>query len=101
MGDLRPGYGRFQVTASGQLLAFYYVAGTDASGQPIAEHRIVEIGPDGSANQPVVVRFETPLASFFTATQRAGCRPSDVLDLFGDSGGAMRYARIRLVEHDQ
>ena len=101
MGDLRPGYGRFQVTASGQLLAFYYVAGTDASGQPIAEHRIVEIGSDGMASKPVAVQFEKPLPSFFTATQRAGCPPADVLDLFGNYGGAMRYARIRLVEHAQ
>jgi hypothetical protein len=98
LGGLRPGYGRFQVTESGQLLAFYYVGGTDASGQPIAEHRIVEIDPDGTASQPVAVRFETPLPSFFTATQRAGCQPADVLELFGSSDGAMRYARIRLVE---
>ena len=99
LGGLRPGRGRFQRTASGRLLVCYYLGGTDASGSPIAENRIVEIGPDGSLGQPVTVPLKTALPSFFTATERAGCQPSNLLDLFGDSGGTMRYARIRLAEH--
>lgn len=98
LGGLRPGYGRFHVTESGRLVVFYYVCGKDASGDLIAEHRLVEISPDGSLGQPVLVRLETPLSLFFTATVRAGCQPSNVLDIFGNSGGSMRYARIRLEE---
>jgi len=97
LGGLRPGYGRFHVTESGQLLAVCYAGGTDGSGKPVSEYRIFEVSSDGTTGQSSTFRLETPLPNFFNATERAGCRPSNVLDLFGAADGAMRYARIRLV----
>ena len=38
----------------------------------------------------------TPMPTFYTATPRAGCAPANVIDMFGDIGQTMRYARIRL-----
>ena len=96
LGGERPGDACFQVTEDGRLLAFYHVSGTDTEGKGISEHRLVEIDRDGSHSEPVVVKMKTPLGSFFSATIRAGCQPSNILDLFGDIGGTMRYVRIRL-----
>ncbi|HQO34213.1 MAG TPA: hypothetical protein PLG59_06100 [bacterium] len=96
LGGERTGDGRFHVTQDGRLHAFYYVNGTNAEGASISEHRLTEIFPDGNHGEPVLVKLETPLRSFFTATIRGGCKPSNFLDLFGDTGSAMRYVRIRL-----
>ncbi|MFH1743553.1 MAG: hypothetical protein ABIH23_31505 [bacterium] len=96
LGGERPGDACFQVTEDGRLCAFYYVSGTDAQGTSISEHRLVEIDRDGGHSEPVVVKMQTPLGSFFSATMHAGCQPSNILDLFGDIGGTMRYVRIPL-----
>jgi len=98
LGGLRHGDGRFQVTQEGRLLVFYYVGGTDETGKSVAEHRIVEIDDDGVPSKPITVHLKTPLPTFFTATSRAGCERSNTLDLFGNSGQAMHYARIQLAE---
>ena len=95
IGDERPGWGRFQITEKGRLFVFYYVGGKNERGQSISENRLVEIHADGSHGKPVTIKLEKPLSSFFTATVRAGSRPSRTLDVFGDAGGKMRYARIR------
>ena len=96
LGGERPSYARFQVTEDGRLFGFYHVGGTNARGESISEHRLVEIYPSGGHSEPVKITLQKPMRSFFTATIRAGCRPSHILDLFGDVGGTMRYVRIRL-----
>jgi len=98
LGGLRPGYGRFHETQDGRLFAFYYVGGKDKTGQALNEHRIVEMGADGPSSKPVSIEMKTPLTVFFTSTPRAGCQPSNLLDIYGSANGAMHYARIRLVE---
>jgi len=95
-GGLRPGRGRFHVMPDGRLLVVYHVGGTNRDGKGISENRIVEIFPDGRHGEAVTVPLEKPLTAFFTATPRAGCAPSDVIDLFGQIGDAMRYVRVRL-----
>lgn len=85
----RAGNGRFQVTPDGRLFVFYYVGGS------VSENRLVEVLPDGFS-APVKVPLQKPLSSFYTATPRAGCAPSHTLDLLGDIGGTLRYARVRL-----
>lgn len=92
----RPGNGRFHVLPDGRLLVVYYVSGQDACGKAVSENRLVEIRPDGTIGQAVRIPLRKPLPSFFTATPRAGCAPLPLLDLFGDVGGTMRYARIRV-----
>jgi hypothetical protein len=94
-----PGNGRFHVTADGRLFVFYYVSGTNAEGQSVSENRIMEIYPDGSQSSSVVVGLEYPFTSMYNATWRAGCKPSNILDLYGQCAGKGRtlsYARIRV-----
>ena len=93
-----PGRGRFHVTPGGRLLVFYHAGGKNARSQSVYENRLVEVLPDGSFSPPVTVPLKKPLESFFTATPRAGCKPSVFLDLLGESGSTLRYARIRLEE---
>jgi hypothetical protein len=96
LGGERPGDGRFHVTPDGRLFVFYYVGGSAPGGKPIAENRLVEIHPDDTCGQAVAVKLEKPLSAFFTATVRAGCQPSSILDLYGAVDRTMRYVRIRL-----
>jgi hypothetical protein len=96
LGGERPSDARFQVTEEGRLFIFYHVGGTNARGEPISENRLVEVYPAGNHSEPVTVTLQKPLRSFFTATVRAGCQTSHILDLFGEVGGTMRYVRIRL-----
>ncbi len=65
-------------------------------GKPLAEHRLIEIGPDGAAGPAVAVKLAQPLPGFFNAGGRAGCRPSNVIDILGEHAGTMRYARVRI-----
>jgi hypothetical protein len=46
----------------------------------------------------VPIALREPFSTFFTATERGGSRPSDLLDLFGVGQDAqtLRYARVRL-----
>ena len=44
----------------------------------------------------LVAPLKLPFLSYFTATVRAGCKPSRTLDLFGPVEETMRYVRIRL-----
>jgi hypothetical protein len=96
LGALMPGRGRFQVTDDGRLFVFYHVGGQGDDGRAVSENRVVEVLPDGRLGEPVAVHLKQPLSAFFTATVRAGCRPSNIVDVFGPIGQTMRYARIRL-----
>jgi hypothetical protein len=95
-GGERPGDARFQITGTGQVFVFFYVGGTNAQGKAIAENRLVELADDGKPGESVIVTLQNPLSTFFSATVRAGCRPSNILDLLGNANNSMRYARIRL-----
>ena len=94
-----PGAARFHITPDSRMLVLYYVSGTSQAGKRISENRLLEIGPGGRPGPPVTVPLKHPFTSFFTATVRAGCRPSWTLDLLGQcagKAGAIRYARIAL-----
>jgi len=94
-----PGVGRFQATPQGRLFVCYYCSGANAAGQPVSENRLVEILPEGKHGTPVRLPLAHPLSSFMTATERAGCAPSPVLEMLGVTPGepyAMRYARVRI-----
>jgi hypothetical protein len=87
------------VTADGRLFVFYYVGGKNADGQPVSEDRLLEVLPDGTQTKPQRIALDKPFTSFFTATWRAGCAPSDVLDIYGTrvgGGNTLSYARIRI-----
>ena len=56
----------------------------------------MELLPEGIPSQPVPVPLAQPLGAFFTATERSGSPPSDILDVLGEKGHTLRYARIRI-----
>jgi hypothetical protein len=94
-----PSSARFHVTPEGRLFVFYYVTGSDATGKPLSENRMMELRPDGASGTTVTVALRYPLSSCFTATVRGGSPPSTTLDLLGQRAGASTnicYARIRL-----
>ena len=81
-----PTSGRFQVAPAGRLFVFYYVEGTNPSGEMIRENRLMEVHPDGNVGDPVLVPMKHPLGgflAFFTATTRGGSPPSETLDVLG------------------
>lgn len=80
---------RFQATPEGRLIVFYHQAGGNY---------LLEIAPDGVPSQPVPVPLSQPLGAFFTATERGGCAPSNILDVLGEKDQTLRYARIRIAE---
>ncbi|MBM4028824.1 MAG: hypothetical protein FJ280_26030 [Planctomycetes bacterium] len=97
--NARPGRGRFQITPDNRLLVFFYVSGSDTSGKPISENRLLEIRSDGSAGNAVRVPLKRPFTDFFTATIRAGSPPSNTLELLGTQQGSratISFARLRL-----
>ena len=93
LGSLRPGDAHFQVTERGRVFALCYISDSARSG-----NYLIEIQANGTHGQPVPVPLKTPLGSFFVATVRAGNQPSSILDVLGNTGHSMRYARVRLKE---
>lgn len=92
-----PGNGRFHITSDGRLFVMYFVNGSNAEGKPVAENRVLEIGQDGTPGPTARVPFAKPFTSFFTCTPRAGCLPSDTLEVLGEcleSPHKVRYARV-------
>ena len=97
---------RFQVTPDGRLFVIYYVSGTGPDNELVSENRILELYSDGSASRPVGIPLEHPLTEFFTATVRAGCKPSFTIDLLGyrkggfglftDSPTTLSYAQVSI-----
>jgi len=96
---LTPGEARFHSTPDGRLYVFYYISGKSASGAQVSENRIMEITSDGLPGQFQTIPFKSPFMNFQTATERAGCRPSEWIDLIGVREGqanTISYGRIRL-----
>ncbi|RJP18395.1 MAG: hypothetical protein C4527_29110 [Candidatus Omnitrophota bacterium] len=93
----QPHYARFHATPDGRLYAVTFVSGVDRSGTAFQENQIQQILP--AIGKPVAISFKDPFRSFFTATERGGSKPSDLLDLYGigSQGNTLRYARVRLV----
>ena len=91
-----PGRGRFHITPDGRMFVFLHASVPDATGKRIDENRLVEIRSDGTLGPFVPVPLKVPMATFFTASVRAGCAPSDTIDLLGETGQTIRYARVRI-----
>lgn len=85
-----PGNARFHATSDGRLFIVYYCGGSDN------ENRLLQILPEGD-NKPVRLDLQNPFGTFFTAAERGGSAPSDILDLFGSGRDqTLRYARIKI-----
>ncbi|MFC1452952.1 hypothetical protein ACFLSJ_06360 [Verrucomicrobiota bacterium] len=102
----RVGTPRFWIAPDERLFALYYTSGTDREGCPVSENRLTEIRHDGTAGTTERVPLDNPLSQFFTATERAGSKVSDVVDMLGYRAGeytplsdkplAVSYARLRI-----
>jgi len=91
--------GRFHVTPNHRLFVVCYASGSEAGGRSVAENRILEILPDGSAGAAVRLPLAKPFTSYFTTTVRGGSPPSRTLEMLGTRAGAgntISYAKVRL-----
>lgn len=91
-----PGNARFHAT-EGRLYIVYYCEGEDEAGNLLSENRILQILPVKETS-PLRIPLKHPLTTFFTAAERGGSLPSNVIDLFGagHEPNTLRYARVRL-----
>jgi hypothetical protein len=91
-------YARFHVTEDGTLWVVDRVSGARADGSPLQENQVFAIRPAVAEIMPVSLGLKTPFSTFFTAAERGGNRPSNLLDLFGTGADAetLRYARVRI-----
>ena len=83
-----PAYARLHATPDGRLLAVCVCS-------PPAV-KIMPILPQSA--EPIELELDKPFGTFFTANERGGSKPSDIIDLFGIAGepNMLRYARVRL-----
>jgi hypothetical protein len=97
MGET-PRYARFHAAADGTVYAVLAVTGSTPDRGAFRENRLLQVLPRKSGVAPVVLPMKEPFTTFFTATERGGSRPSDLLDLFGvgQDGQTLQYARVRL-----
>jgi hypothetical protein len=96
---LIPGPARFHISPGNRLFIVYFIKGTNDSGDSVAENRLVEISPGGIPGTSVALLFKNPFSSFFTATVRAGSKPSEILDMLGLTEkikNTISYAKIRV-----
>jgi hypothetical protein len=94
-----PGPARFHIAPGNRIFVVYFVKRSDAAGQTSSENRIIEITPGGISGTPLTLPLKQPFSSFFTATVRAGSKPSVILDMLGPHDGVkntISYASIRL-----
>jgi hypothetical protein len=87
--------GRFHTTPDGRLWVVYYV-----QGNSVSENRIVEIKNGEPSKEFQTIPLTQPFSYFFTASVRAGSKPSAILDLHGlcHDSNQLRYAAVRLLD---
>jgi len=97
-----PGNARFHATGDGRLFVVYYCGGKDREGKTLSENRLLQVLPE-KWPKPIPLPLEHPFTTFFTAAERGGSPPSNVIDLFGSGHQprTLRYARIRLRFQDE
>ncbi len=83
-----PIYARMCATPDGKLFAV-------CTCNPPAV-KVMQISPQLA--KPINLELHRPFRTFFTATERGGSKPSDIIDLFGitDEPYTLRYARVKL-----
>jgi hypothetical protein len=91
-----PGFARLHATPDGRLFVFYFCGGTDDTGHPVSENRILELHSDGTPGTPVPVPLDHPFTRFMTATERGGSPPSNTLDLLGEAVDRAGISSARL-----
>ncbi|MCF6287281.1 MAG: hypothetical protein L3K26_19175, partial [Candidatus Hydrogenedentes bacterium] len=85
-----PGHARFHESADGTLYAMVYVGG---------ENVLMQVYPKLEAPAAIKIPLKTPFTFFCLANTRAGCAPSNTIDVFGRTttgGNMLAYAQITL-----
>ena len=86
--DELPSYARFHVSSNGRLFVLY------SCGRK-GQNKIMEITENGHS-EPILIPLRKPFGMFFTAIERGGSKPSDIIDIYGPGEGTViRYARVR------
>jgi len=87
VGDA-PAYARICATPDGKLFAVCVC-------NPPAV-KVMQISSP-QRTEPIELELNEPFRTFFTATERGGSKPSDIIDLFGIAGASntLRYARVK------
>jgi hypothetical protein len=82
----------FHATADGRLFVIYGAVEEDSPA-----NYLLQLVPRLD-EAPVKLDLEYPLKTFFTASERMGTEPSDVIDMYGLAGdpNTIRYAQIAL-----
>ncbi len=91
-----PGPGRFHVTPDNRLLIIFHLQYPKGPRTDLSGNYLMELLPDGSTSPLARIPIRSPLTSFYTATARAGCLPSNTIDLLGQLDSTIRYARISI-----
>lgn len=81
------GNARFHALADGRLFVVYYRKGQLANEQKVSENCIMEVFANGEHSAPRVIPFKKAFIQFQTANERAGCAPSNRLDMLGVQEG--------------
>jgi hypothetical protein len=90
--ELAPGHARFHESTDGTLYVVVNVSGSEAG------NKLLQVYPKPDEGTLVSIPLKNAFGSFCVASVRAGCKPSDTLDIFGHttSGTTLSYAQIRL-----
>ena len=105
-GPLRPtgyiGHPRLHVTPDHTLYILGNLVGTTPETMDQTGTYALRIESDGSVTEPVRIPLSRPIpGTFFTASPRAGCAPTEAVDLLIadtlDGKPAARYARVRFL----
>jgi hypothetical protein len=89
---------RFQILPDQRIFVVYAIRENVTAGQTSVKNYVMEIGPGSKTTEPVIIPLRYPFSSFFTATVRAGSKPSSFLDIFGTTSkkNTISYARVFL-----
>ena len=86
------GCARFHESPDGVLYAVLYVSGSDPG------NKLLQISPSDDTATLVSIPLKTPFGAFTLASSRAGCKPSNIIDILGHSkgGDTMSYAQVAI-----
>lgn len=93
-----PQFARFAILPGDRLMVFAYLTGRGDSGRSLSINRLIALDEEGRPVNSLDVPLKEPLRQFFTATPRAGCAPSRMLDLLGlgNNPYVIRYACLEI-----
>lgn len=93
------GTARFHAKPDGHLYVVCYVRGMSTDGRGVSENRLIEVSGGRQSGRWRTIPFKRPFVNFQMASERAGCAPSDWLDIIGIQEGkenTISYGRVQI-----